>query len=184
MVVMCSQGWKPVIREIFLSPLKQELLGQLDFIFPYRTLKFINSLFSICRENVENHSLSNMFFPITLQFVQSSLILKIKPNQLTDQPTKEPTRQKCYISLSQFYVSTWLGCGTQLFTQTLLEALLWWYRACLRDTEGSFLDNCNKDRCNLFAGGGSCHQFVKYATSLKHNKMKCNATRYAYILQR
>ena len=97
MVVMCSQGWKPVIREIFLSPLKQELLGQLDFIFPYRTLKFINSIFSICRENVENHSLSNMFFPITLQFVQSSLILKIKPNQLTNQPRNQPRKNVIFL---------------------------------------------------------------------------------------
>ncbi|KAM5253389.1 uncharacterized protein RBU33_024996 isoform 2-T2 [Hipposideros larvatus] len=36
---------------------------------------------------------------------------------------------------------------------------------------------CNKASCNLFAGGGSCHQFVKNSTSVKHNKGQHNKIR-------
>ena len=54
-------------------------------------------------------------------------------------------------------------------------------QAYLRDIASPVSDHCNKASIaiklvNLFAGGGPCLQFVKSATSVKHNK-----TRYARI---
>lgn len=41
--------------------------------------------------------------------------------------------------------------------------------------------SCNKESCNPFAGGGSCLQFEKNETLVKHNKAKPNEIRYAHI---
>ena len=51
-------------------------------------------------------------------------------------------------------------------------------QAYLRDIAGLVPDNCNKVEYhnqashNLFAGGGSCLQFVKNAISMKQNKTR------------
>lgn len=45
-------------------------------------------------------------------------------------------------------------------------------QAYLGDIEGSLLDHGNKASHDRFAGEGSCLQFLKNATSVKHTKVK------------
>lgn len=52
--------------------------------------------------------------------------------------------------------------------------------AYLGDIVGSFPDQHNKASPNLFVGGRSLLQFVKNATSVKHNKVKRNKTTRAF----
>ena len=47
-------------------------------------------------------------------------------------------------------------------------------QAYLRDIAVSVLDHHNKMSHSIFAGGGSCLQFVKHTTFEKHNKAKGN----------
>ena len=53
-------------------------------------------------------------------------------------------------------------------------------QAYFRDIVGLVPDHHKKVSHNLFAGGGSCLQFVKTATSMKCNEAKHNKRRHAY----
>lgn len=53
-------------------------------------------------------------------------------------------------------------------------------QAYLGDIPGSVSDHCNKGSYNLFAGRGSCLQFVNN-TSMKCNKVRHNKMRFDCI---
>ena len=78
----------------------------------------------------------------------------------------------------------------------LLSTLEWELYTCVLLGDGTYIlwkycglsfrrppwsEYCNKMSHNVFAGGGSCLQFVKKKSvvSMKYNNVKCNKTRYA-----
>ena len=57
---------------------------------------------------------------------------------------------------------------------------------CLKDIMGLIPGHCNKASMAIkpvviFVGRVSCLHFVKYTIFVKHNKVKCNKTKYVHI---
>ena len=85
---------------------------------------------------------------------------------------------KIYPVYDYFSSSSWLSLSSShhflgAYRHTL--DILWvWFQIFLIEYQ-------NKMSRNLFAGGGSCLQFVKNATPVKHSKAKHNEMRYACV---